>query len=41
MSYKAMIGYLGLADAGVCALAGDENKNEEKMAEIRAWAKGL
>ena len=40
-SYKAMIGYMGLEDAGVCALAGDENGNEAKLAEIKAWAKGL
>ncbi len=32
---------MGIEDAGVCALAGEENKSEEKLAEIRAWAKSL
>ncbi len=41
VTYKAAMSYLGLEDCGVCALSGDENKNEAKMAEIKAWAKGL
>lgn len=40
-SYKNMLAYMGIEDAGVCALAGEENKSEEKLAEIRAFAKGL
>lgn len=39
--YKNMIGYLGIADAGICALAGEENKSEEKLAAIRDFAKSL
>lgn len=41
VSYKNMLAYLGIEDAGVCCLAGDENKNEEKLAEIKAFAKSL
>ena len=40
-SYKAAMGYMGIEDCGVCALSGDENQNEEKMAQIKAWAKTL
>lgn len=39
--YKNMIKYMGIEDAGVCALAGEENKSEEKLAEIRNFAKSL
>lgn len=39
--YKNMIGYLGIADAGICALAGGENKSEEKLTAIRDFAKSL
>ena len=39
--YKNMLAYLGMEDAGVCALAGEENKSEEKLAAIRDWAKSL
>lgn len=39
--YQDMIGYLGIEDAGVCALAGEENQSEEKLAAIRDFAKGL
>ncbi|MBE6039517.1 MAG: flavodoxin family protein [Clostridiales bacterium] len=41
VSYKNMLAYMGIEDAGVCALAGEECKSEEKLAEIRAWAKSL
>lgn len=41
VSYKNMLAYMGVEDMGVCALAGDECKSEEKLAEIRAFAKGL
>ena len=40
-TYKSMIGYMGLEDAGVITAAGDENGSEAKLAEIRAFAKGL
>ena len=40
-AYKAAMGYMGIEDCGVCALSGGENQNEEKMAQIKAWAKGL
>lgn len=39
--YKDMIGYMGIEDAGVCALAGSENKSEEKLSAIREWAEKL
>lgn len=39
--YKNMIKYMGIEDAGVCALAGEENKAENKLAEIRAFAASL
>ncbi len=41
VSYKNMLAYIGLEDAGVCALAGEECQNEEKLAEICAFAKSL
>ncbi len=41
VSYKNMLAFMGIEDAGVCALAGEENQSEEKLAEIRAWAKSL
>ena len=41
LTYKNMIGYMGIEDAGICALAGAENKSEEKLAAIREWAKSL
>ena len=40
-AYKNMLAYMGIEDAGVCSLAGEENKSEEKLAEIREFAKGL
>lgn len=39
--YKNMIKYMGIEDAGVCALAGEENKAADKLAEIRAFAASL
>ena len=39
--YKAFTGFTGIEDMGVCTATGDENKAEAKMAEIRAFAKGL
>lgn len=40
-SYRNMLAFLGIEDMGVCALAGEENKSEAKLAEIRAFAKSL
>ena len=40
-TYKDMVGYLGMEDTGICALAGEENKAEDKLAAIREFAKGL
>ena len=40
-SYKAMLAYMQIEDAGTFALAGEENKSEEKLAEIRDFAKNL
>lgn len=40
-SYQDMLAYMGIEDAGVCALAGEENKSEEKLAAIRDFAKSL
>lgn len=40
-TYQAAVGYMGIEDCGVCVLSGEENQNAEKMAEIKAWAKGL
>ncbi len=41
VSYRNMLAYMGIEDAGVCALSGEENKAEEKLAQIREWAKSL
>ena len=41
VTYHNMLKFMGIEDGGVLALSGDENKSEEKMAQIRAWAKGL
>lgn len=41
VSYKNMLAYMGMEDAGVCALAGEECQSEEKLAAIREWAKSL
>ena len=40
-TYKAMTSYLGLADQGIFTAHGEENGSEAKLAEIRAFAKGL
>ena len=40
-TYKDMIGYLGIEDAGICCLAGDENKADDKLAAIKELAKKL
>lgn len=40
-TYKAMLAFTGVEDAGIFTAAGDENTSEEKLAEIRAFAKAL
>lgn len=36
--FKQITGMLGMENCGSCKAVGDENKSEEKMAQIRAWA---
>ena len=40
-TYKDMTAYMGLEDAGIITAVGEENGSEAKLAEIRAFAKGL
>ncbi len=40
-TYKDMLAYTGVEDAGILTAAGEENKSEAKMAEIRAFARAL
>ena len=40
-TYKAMIGFMGLEDAGIITSAGDENGSEAKLNEIRDLARSL
>ena len=40
-TYKSMIGYMGLEDAGIITAAGDENGSEAKLSEIRDFARAL
>lgn len=40
-TYRDMIGFMGLEDAGIITAAGDENGSEAKLEEIRNFAKGL
>ncbi len=39
--YKALSAMFGLQDMGICTAAGEENKSEAKLAEIRAFAEKL
>ena len=41
VTYQNMIGYMGIENAGIFTAAGDENKSEAKMNEIREFAKAL
>lgn len=41
VTYKNMLSYMGIEDAGIFAFAGAENKAEDKLAEIRAFAKNI
>ncbi len=40
-TYKDMLAYMGIEDAGIITAAGAENGSEAKLAEIKAFAKGL
>lgn len=40
-TYKNMLGFMGIDDAGIITAFGDENKSEAKLAEIREFAKSL
>ena len=40
-TYKDMLAYTGIEDAGIITAAGEENGSEAKLAEIREFAKGL
>ena len=40
-TYKTMIGFMGLEDAGIITAAGEENGSEAKLEEIRAFASAL
>ena len=40
-TYKGILAFTGIEDAGIITAAGDENGSEAKMAEIRAFAKAL
>lgn len=40
-TYKDMIGYMGIEDAGIITASGSENKSEAKLEEIRKLAKSL
>ncbi|MBQ6646690.1 MAG: flavodoxin family protein [Clostridia bacterium] len=40
-TYKDMLSYMGIADAGIITAAGAENGSEAKLSEIRAFAKSL
>ena len=40
-TYRDMLGYMQIEDAGVFTAAGDENKSEAKLSEIREFAKAL
>ena len=39
--FKQLTGFMGMQDCGVCKVVGGDNKKEEKMAEIQAWAATL
>ena len=40
-TYKTMVGFMGLEDAGIITAAGEQNGSEAKLEEIRAFAKAL
>ena len=40
-TYKGILAFTGIEDAGILTAAGEENGSEAKLAEIRAFAKAL
>lgn len=40
-TYKSILAFTGIEDAGIITAAGSENSSEAKMAEIRSFAKAL
>ena len=40
-TYKTMIGFMGVKDAGVFTIAGEENTDEAKLDELREFGKNL
>lgn len=40
-TYKGILAFTGIEDAGIITANGDENKSEAKLAEIREFAKSL
>ena len=36
--FKQITAFMGMENCGVCKVVGEDNKKEEKMAEIKAWA---
>lgn len=40
-TYKGMLAFTGIEDAGIITAAGEENGSEAKLSEIRAFAKAL
>ena len=40
-TYEALCAFTGIENAGIFTAAGDENKSEAKLAEIREFAKKL
>ena len=40
-TYKGILAYTGIEDAGIITAAGEENGSETKLAEIREFAKAL
>ena len=40
-TYRTMIGYMGLEDAGIITAAGEQNGSEAKLTEIHDFAKAL
>ena len=40
-TYKSILAFTGIEDAGIITAAGGENGSEEKMAQIRAFARAL
>ena len=40
-TYKGICAFTGIEDAGIITAAGEENKSEAKLAEVREFAKNL